>query len=173
MVTKTVKKHKAPAKKATKTNVQAVAEAVHKVKQQVARASVPATKHSYIATVGRRKEAVARVRLFPGGKGEFIINTRPLVQYFTHFDNQMVVLQPLKLLGLEDKFNVQVKVLGGGKTGQAEAIRHGISRALLLVDPAHRAALKPQGLLTRDSRVKERKKPGLKKARRAPQFSKR
>lgn len=171
MVTK-VTKRKSPGKKTTKANTQTVKAAVARIKHQT-NVAAPATKVAYISTVGRRKEAVARVRLFADGKGEFIINARTLEQYFPHYDNQVVVLQSLKLLGLQDKFNVQVKVQGGGKNGQAEAIRHGISRALLIVDPAHRKSLKPQGLLTRDSRVKERKKPGLKKARRAPQFSKR
>ena len=172
MVTKTTK-NKAVIKKHTKTNAQAVQEALHRVASHQPKTKPVADKRDYISTVGRRKEAVARVRLFSGGKGDVIINGRPLNLYFTHYDNQMVVLQSLKLLGLDTKYNVEIKVIGGGKVGQTEAIRHGISRALLEVDPAHRAQLKPQGLLTRDSRVKERKKPGLKKARRGPQFSKR
>ncbi|MFH1111634.1 MAG: 30S ribosomal protein S9 [Patescibacteria group bacterium] len=127
----------------------------------------------YIFTVGRRKEAVARVRLFINGKGEMVVNGKPLNQYFPNFEHQFTILQPLKISGLADKVNFQVKVLGGGKVGQADAVRHGLSRALVLADEKLRKTLKPHGFLTRDARVKERKKPGLKKARRAPQWQKR
>lgn len=127
----------------------------------------------YIFAVGRRKEAVARVRLFDDGQGEFIVNNKSLPQYFSSFEHQLIVMASLKVLGVADKFNVSVKVQGGGKNGQAEAIRLGISRALLIHNPEWRPALKPYGFLTRDARVKERKKPGLKKARRAPQWQKR
>ncbi len=127
----------------------------------------------YIFAVGRRKEAVARVRLFSNGKGEIVINNQTLIQYFPNFEHQFIILQPLKYSGLSDKFNFQIKVAGGGKSGQAEAVRHGISRSLIIADEKLRKTLKPHGFLSRDARVKERKKPGLKKARRAPQWQKR
>jgi len=127
----------------------------------------------YIFAVGRRKEAVARVRLFDGGKGDFEINKVAMTQYFPNFEYQLTVLAPLKALGVSDKFNITVKVQGGGKTGQADAVRLGIARALLIHNPEWRPTLKPFGFLTRDARVKERKKAGLKKARRAPQWQKR
>jgi len=140
-----------------------------------AEAATAAARHSYdfLSAVGRRKEAVARVRLFPKGSGKLTVNGFDFKQYFPGFDLQYLVQQPLKLLGLESKVDITVKALGGGKFGQAEAVRHGISRALLLMEATYRQQLRPAGFLTRDARVKERKKPGLKKARRAPQFSKR
>ena len=122
---------------------------------------------------GRRKSSVARVRLVPGN-GTITINGRTIDEYFGLDTLKLIVRQPLVLTKTLDKFDVNVKVEGGGFTGQAGAIRHGISRALLEVDAeAYRADLKAAGFLTRDSRMKERKKYGLKAARRAPQFSKR
>ena len=122
---------------------------------------------------GRRKSSVARVRLVPGN-GNITINGRTIDEYFGLETLKLIVRQPLVLTKTLDKFDVIVKVEGGGFTGQAGAIRHGISRALLEVDAeAYRADLKAAGFLTRDSRMKERKKYGLKAARRAPQFSKR
>ena len=122
---------------------------------------------------GRRKESVARVRLVPG-KGAITINKRDIDDYFGLETLKVVVKQPLELTGTLGKFDVLVNVKGGGFTGQAGAIRHGIARALLEVDEeAFRATLKAAGYLTRDPRMKERKKYGLKAARRAPQFSKR
>ena len=122
---------------------------------------------------GRRKSSVARVRLVPGN-GKITINGRTIDEYFGLETLKLIVRQPLVLTKTLDKFDVIVKVEGGGFTGQAGAIRHGISRALLEVDAeAYRADLKAAGFLTRDSRMKERKKYGLKGARRAPQFSKR
>ncbi|MDD6763479.1 MAG: 30S ribosomal protein S9 [Clostridiales bacterium] len=122
---------------------------------------------------GRRKSSVARVRLVPGN-GKITINGRTIDEYFGLETLKLIVRQPLVLTKTLDKFDVIVKVEGGGFTGQAGAIRHGISRALLEVDAeAYRADLKAAGFLTRDSRMKERKKYGLKAARRAPQFSKR
>lgn len=121
---------------------------------------------------GRRKNSVARVRLVPGD-GKVIINTRDLNEYFNLETLKLIVKQPLTLTESEDRYDVLVKVNGGGYTGQAGAIRHGISRALLEADPELRPALKSAGFLTRDPRMKERKKYGLKAARRAPQFSKR
>jgi small subunit ribosomal protein S9 len=126
---------------------------------------------SYQGT-GRRKTAVARVRLVPGG-GRFVVNGQPADEYFPLPSLQTVIEQPLRVTGNMGKFDVIVKVEGGGITGQAGAVRHGLSRALLKVDRVFRPNLKKEGLLTRDPRMKERKKYGLKGARRAPQFSKR
>ena len=122
---------------------------------------------------GRRKKAIARVRLIPAGDGQIVINKKSLDEYFTLDTLKFIVRQPLELLGVTAKYDVLVNVTGGGYTGQAGAIRHGIARALLLAEENCRTALKKEGFLTRDSRMKERKKYGLKKARRAPQFSKR
>ena len=126
---------------------------------------------SYYGT-GRRKSAVARVYLLPG-KGEITINKRNIDDYFGLETLKLIVRQPLELTGTTGKFDVKVNVFGGGYTGQAGAIRHGISRALLVADDDFRQPLKKAGFLTRDPRMKERKKYGLKGARRAPQFSKR
>jgi small subunit ribosomal protein S9 len=121
---------------------------------------------------GRRKSSVARVRLIPG-QGSVTINGRDIDDYFGLETLKTIVRQPLALIGIVDKFDVVCLVSGGGVTGQAGAIRHGIARALLLVDGENRSELKKAGFLTRDPRMKERKKYGLKAARRAPQFSKR
>ncbi|MFA5537020.1 MAG: 30S ribosomal protein S9 [Bacillota bacterium] len=121
---------------------------------------------------GRRKNAVARVRLVPGD-GQMLINNRVLDEYFDRKTLEMIVRQPLELTETLGRFDVLVKVHGGGTTGQAGAIRMGIARALLKADEELRPALKRAGYLTRDPRMKERKKYGLKKARKAPQFSKR
>ena len=122
--------------------------------------------------VGRRKSAVARVRLVPG-EGKILVNKRDIDDYFGLETLKMTVRQPMNLVNVGGSFDVLVNVRGGGLTGQAGAIRHGISRALCKVIPELRAALKKAGFLTRDPRMKERKKYGLKAARRAPQFSKR
>ena len=121
---------------------------------------------------GRRKKSIARVRLFPG-TGNVTINGRDIDEYFGLETLKTIVRQPLDITGQLGKMDVVCKVAGGGVTGQAGAIRHGIARALLIVDEANRAELKKAGFLTRDPRMKERKKYGLKAARRAPQFSKR
>ncbi|MDR1533306.1 MAG: 30S ribosomal protein S9 [Clostridiales bacterium] len=121
---------------------------------------------------GRRKSSVARVYLVPGN-GRVTINKRDIDEYFGLETLKLILRQPLVLTGMDSRFDVQVNVFGGGFTGQAGAIRHGISRALLDADPDLRPALKKAGFLTRDPRMKERKKYGLKGARRAPQFSKR
>ena len=128
-------------------------------------------KVQYMGT-GRRKKSVARVRLVPGN-GDVVINKRDIENFFGLETLRMIVNQPLVLTGTKDKFDVLVNVHGGGFTGQAGAIRHGISRALVKADEALKPDLKKAGFLTRDPRMKERKKYGLKKARRAPQFSKR
>ena len=122
---------------------------------------------------GRRKKAIARVRLLPAGSGAIVINDRALEDYFPQGTLQYIVKQPLNEVGVDGKYDVKVNVMGGGLTGQAGAIRLGIARALLQSEPESRPALKKAGFLTRDPRAKERKKYGLKKARRAPQFSKR
>lgn len=127
----------------------------------------------YFYGTGRRKKSVARVRLY-AGTGKVTINDREIDDYFGLESLKLIVRQPLKLTGTDEKFDVECRVAGGGVTGQAGAIRHGISRALLQYDSeALRPALKKAGFLTRDPRMKERKKYGLKGARRAPQFSKR
>ena len=122
---------------------------------------------------GRRKTAVARVRLLPG-EGEIVVNGRTLDQHFGNAVNEAEVRMPFRVTGTEGRFNAMIKVEGGGVTGQAGAIRHGIARALLQLDPeGHRLPLRQAGLLTRDPRMKERKKYGLKRARKAPQYTKR
>ena len=130
-------------------------------------------KKAYFYGTGRRKSSVARVRLFPGGTGEIKINNRTIDNYFGLETLKMVCRQPFEATNTAGKFDVECTVSGGGFTGQAGAIRHGISRALLEVDDEMRSPLKRAGFLTRDPRMKERKKYGLKAARRAPQFSKR
>ncbi len=130
-------------------------------------------KVQYFGT-GRRKEAIARVRLIPNGNGSIVINNKTIDEYYGGNEVvKMVVRQPLELTATSDKFDVLVNVYGGGYTGQAGAIRHGIARALCEADENLRPELKKAGFLTRDPRMKERKKYGLKAARRAPQFSKR
>ena len=129
-------------------------------------------KIQYLGT-GRRKKAIARVRLIPDGSGNIVINKRSLDEYFGLDTLKYIVNQPLELTSTTGKFDVIVNVQGGGFTGQAGAIRHGISRALVIADESYKPALKAAGFLTRDPRAKERKKYGLHKARKAPQFSKR
>ena len=131
--------------------------------------SIPA----FYSGTGRRKTAIARVRLLPG-EGEIVINGRSLDEHFGNAVNEAEVRRPFRVTGTEGRFNVMVKVEGGGVTGQAGAIRHGIARALLEVDDAaNRVPLRQAGLLTRDPRMKERKKYRLKRARKAPQYTKR
>jgi small subunit ribosomal protein S9 len=124
------------------------------------------------AGTGRRKEAIARVRILPGS-GQWQINGRSLDVYFPNKVHQQLVNEPFVTLGAENQFDVVARISGGGVTGQAGALRLGVTRALTLLDPENRPALKKAGFLTRDARVKERKKYGLKKARKAPQYSKR
>jgi len=121
---------------------------------------------------GRRKESIARVRLMPG-TGRFELNGRTLEDYFPTRAHRMIVAEPLRLVDREKDFDIIARIEGGGVNGQAGALRHGIARALLEVDPEYRPLLKAEGMLTRDSREKERRKYGLKKARKAPQYSKR
>jgi len=126
----------------------------------------------YYEGIGRRKRATARVRLYPGD-GQIAINDKPLDQYFGRFQDQQEAIEPLKLTHNEGRYNLMAVVNGGGITGQAQAIRMGLARALQIVDPELHTMLREAGLLTRDSREKERKKVGLKKARKAPQYTKR
>ena len=126
----------------------------------------------YYEGVGRRKAATARVRLYPG-EGNVIVNDKPMEEYFSRQADVLHLLEPLKVTNSMGTFNVLVKVQGGGISGQAGAVRHGIARALLAADPNLRPVLRKGGLLTRDARMKERKKPGLKRARKAPQYTKR
>jgi small subunit ribosomal protein S9 len=126
----------------------------------------------YVYGTGRRKTAVARVRLYPG-TGEIQVNGKGYLEVFTRGSHQAAILAPLKAAGADQRFNVSAKVEGGGITGWAGAISHGIARALATSDESTKPALRRQGLLTRDSRMKERKKVGLKRARKAPQYTKR
>jgi small subunit ribosomal protein S9 len=130
-------------------------------------------KPAYYYGTGRRKSAIARVRLYPGN-GQIVVNSKSVDEYFgTRPVYSRVVTQPLQTTDTLSKFNVTVKVLGGGHSGQAGAVRHGMARALVQADPAYRSALKKAGFLARDPREKERKKAGLKRARKAPQYTKR
>ena len=131
------------------------------------------SKKPYLYGTGRRKSSVARVHLYVGGNGAITVNGRDIDDYFGLETLKYIVRQPLKTTETSGKVDINATVKGGGVTGQAGAIRHGISRALLLVDESFRQSLKDAGFLTRDPRMKERKKYGLKGARRAPQFSKR
>ena len=129
-------------------------------------------KQRYFHGTGRRKTAVAQVRLLPG-EGAIIINGTPVEEVFPHPGQRRVVLHPLMVTDTMSKYSAMIKVNGGGFSGQAGAISHGIARALVAADETFRPVLRQNGLLTRDSRVKERKKPGLKRARKAPQYTKR
>ena len=121
---------------------------------------------------GRRKSAVCRARLFPGS-GRWEVNGRPLEDYFPSATHRMIINEPLRLTNTEGRYDILVKIEGGGMSGQAGALRHALSRALVELDPDLRPILKKAGFLTRDAREKERRKYGLKKARKAPQYSKR
>jgi small subunit ribosomal protein S9 len=126
----------------------------------------------YVEAIGRRKTATARVRLYPG-TGDIVVNDLPANVYFGRALDQMILRQPLSLTGTDATYNISVHVNGGGDSGQAAAVRLGIARALCASDINFRPVLKSAGFLTRDARAKERKKPGLKRARKAPQYTKR
>ena len=127
----------------------------------------------YYEAVGRRKRATARVRMFPGGDGSIVVNEKPLEEYFVRESDVFTLTEPLRVTATENRFNISVRVKGGGVTGQSDAVRMGVARALLKADPELRPILRKGGFLTRDARAKERKKPGLKRARKAPQYTKR
>lgn len=168
---KTIKKNEKPVKEEKKVSpLRQPADGGEKTDKKE---NASKNKKLYIYAVGRRKSATAQVRIYKKGEGEITINEKKLQDYFKTTNLQNIIYAPFKLVGQGEKLKVWAKVVGGGKVGQAEAIRHGISRALLEINPNFRKPLRKQGFLTRDSRVKERKKPGLKRARRAPQWSKR
>ncbi|MBI2459264.1 MAG: 30S ribosomal protein S9 [Parcubacteria group bacterium] len=141
-------------------------------KKKLTKAEPAKFKGRFTKAIGRRKTATARVRLYQGD-GLIMINGTEAGKYFTEEELLAIINQPLKSAGLLKDFNLSINIAGGGKKGQAEAVRHGIARALLLINPELRASFKVKGWITRDARKKERKKPGLKKARRAPQWAKR
>ena len=174
--TKTTTKKTTTAKKTTKkAEAEVEAKEEKPAKKTATKTKKPAVKKDtsiqYLGT-GRRKKSIARVRLIPG-TGEFIVNKRTIDEYFHLGTLIQVAKQPLVLVGMENKFDVYVNVVGGGFRGQAGAIRLGVARALVEFDENLRKEIKKEGFLTRDARTKERKKYGLKKARKAPQFSKR
>src|SRR5512140_334729 len=127
----------------------------------------------YYEGIGRRKTSTARVRLHTGGTGTITVNEKAAAEYFGRETDVLNLQTPLKLVGAEARFDVTVKVAGGGSTGQADAVAMGVARALVISDPELKAVLRKAGFLTRDARAKERKKPGLKRARKAPQYTKR
>jgi len=163
------------AKKPKKVEKKEKAEKVIKKEEikEEKRVEGPASKINFYETVGRRKTAVARVRLFTRGDKNFLVNKKPYQNYFPTLELQQIMIAPFEKMNCNDKFGVSVKVNGGGVHAQAEAVRHGISRALVLFNPDFRKRLKKAGFLTRDARMRERKKFGLKRARRAPQWQKR
>ena len=148
-------------------------ELVKEVKAKKATKKIPANKTVEFAATGRRKNSIARVRIIPNGKGQFTINKQHIDEYFNLGVYKLVANQPFEVTNTMGKYDVIVNVNGGGLSGQAGAIRHGVARALVKADESLKAEIKKAGFLTRDARVKERKKPGLKKARKAPQFRKR
>jgi small subunit ribosomal protein S9 len=131
------------------------------------------TTQTYDRGTGKRKCAIAQVKLLSGGKGEIIVNGKPYQEFFPRLEHRRTIEHPFRATDTEGKFNVEVKVTGGGVTGQAGAIRHGIARALVKANEQFKPLLRQEGLLTRDARIKERKKYGLKRARKAPQYTKR
>jgi len=133
----------------------------------------PVKQDKYIYAKGGRKTATAQVRIYPNGTGKITVNDKPYDEYFTVADMRDGVVNPLRMTGRDKTVDVSVRTSGGGIRGQAEATRHGIARALVSIDPELKPALKAVGFMKRDPRVKERKKPGLRRARRAPQWSKR
>jgi small subunit ribosomal protein S9 len=140
--------------------------------EEVVKESVSSAKGKYIKAIGRRKTASAQVRIYLEGKGEVVVNGKSIEKYFDE-DRAAIAVQPLKLTGVGKDVDVSVLAKGGGVNSQAEAMRHGLARVLILLNPELDGAIRAKGWMTRDSRKVERKKPGLKKARRAPQWSKR
>jgi len=127
----------------------------------------------YYEGIGRRKTSTARVRVYIGGAGSVMVNDKPGQEFFSRENDYRRLMQLLTVTGTEGRYNITVHVNGGGVTGQADAVRMGLARALTKIDPTYREVLRPTGALTRDARAKERKKPGLKRARKAPQYTKR
>jgi small subunit ribosomal protein S9 len=127
----------------------------------------------YYEGIGRRKTSTARVRLYVGGTGSVVVNDKPGQEFFSRTDDYQRLMSLLTVTGNEGRYDMTVHVNGGGVTGQADAVRMGLARALTKIDPTYRDVLRPTGALTRDARAKERKKPGLKRARKAPQYTKR
>ncbi len=172
---KEVKETKAP-KKPAKRIVKKPAKKKEEVKEKIItkkEASEDLNNESYFQAIGRRKTSVARVRLFTKGNKEFIINDKSFEEYFPTLELRESCIAPLKKMKCNDIFKITVKVQGGGINSQMEAVRHGISRALVTFNPDFKKRLRRAGYLTRDPRQRERKKPGLKRARRAPQWKKR
>ncbi len=173
-VTKNTTEKKTPVKKPAEKKVPADKPVVKKTTSAKAKETKSKVKPgNYIYALGRRKRASAQTRFYPSGKGEFTVNGKKYDEYFVTINQRECLTKPLEIAGHDGAVNVDYRIIGGGLTGQAEAARLGLSRALIKLDPELRKALKKAGFLTRDSRRKERKKPGLKKARRAPQWSKR
>lgn len=164
--------HKKPAAKKAEKD-EAVLEAGAALDAEDVEASKAAKGGSIIATVGRRKTSIARIRLIKNGRGTITVNGKAYDKYFTTYDLRDQVIAPMRTVGQETTVDVSAKVTGGGIRGQSDAVRHGISRALIVLNPTFRAALKKLGYLTRDPRQRERKKPGKLGARRSPQWSKR
>ncbi|MCK4968467.1 MAG: 30S ribosomal protein S9 [Candidatus Aenigmarchaeota archaeon] len=161
--------------KQSKRSIKNKTQVVKNIKKTISESKIVAPikrKESEWAT-GKRKTAIAQIILNPKEKRSITINRRELKKYFPSFELQSIVNAPLNIIGVNDKYSFVIKVKGGGFHCQAEAIRLGISRALIKLNPEYRSSLKPAGFLTRDARKKERKKPGLKRARRAPQWAKR
>lgn len=156
---------KTAAKKADKAEKPAI--------EMEAKIAIEVPKGEFLKAIGRRKEASAQVKIFPAGKGSITVNGRDFKEFFPVYNLQEIVMAPLKTSGREGKIDVMALVRGGGIRGQAEAVRLGITRALVALDETLHTTMKKSGFLTRDPRVKERKKYGLKKARRAPQWAKR
>jgi len=172
--TKTKKKTKTKPKKKVKAVKKKAKKKAEKVKKKVEKKEKPVVKpDKYYESEGRRKTAVARVRIWTKGSKEFSVNQKPLEKYFPTLELQKKALASLETMKCLDKFKVSVVVRGGGLSSQAEAVRHGIARVLILFNLDFRKRLKKAGFLRRDSRMRERKKPGLKRARRAPQWKKR
>jgi small subunit ribosomal protein S9 len=172
--TKTTKTSKISDKKEAKKEVKKEIKKVAEKKETLIKdSSKKIFSGKYIQAIGRRKTSVAQVRLYEKGSGEIVINNLKSLEYFKKEDNVSVALQPLKAVSKIKDFDISVVVKGGGILGQLDAIRHGIARGLIKIDPELKSILKTSGYITRDPRKKERKKPGLKKARKAPQWSKR
>ncbi len=168
------KKTAEPKKKRGRPKKTEAEKKVAQTEPKIAKTEKQKTKRrTYLFAVGRRKSAIARVRYHKKGTGQFIVNNKPVEKYFSTIELQQIAKDPLTALSLKIDADITIRVAGGGIKGQAEAVRHGLSRVLILVDKSYRPQLKRLGFLKRDARVKERKKFGLKRARRAPQWQKR